>query len=537
MAFNPFLNTNEPPAPVTTEVLNPFMTPEPETDTFGSNDNPFATSNPFSDFGGGGYEPPAGDTVPTDIFGGVEPTGAKHFNVFESDGNIDSFGCQPMKPTELDLISTTTDEYSSLEDCNQQVSVRPLPPKTQNLILSVTGQMEFTSSHLLDRIPLTRTPSPVSVRDIHSPSPTELPEDPVLDNADTTRAPPPTPATVSKPTRPPPARPPPVARPPPPRPAPPPVPKQPQRPPPPQTVDNEINLFDAPAPVALKPTKEAIMSLYSVPKKEDKQIDFLSDNIMDSVSTEDLKDTYISNPESTAPKASKLIFDPGSTAASDEPTLQMEALFSPYTTATVDTLAPMDCSEPASANLTPVLSNTSPFAESDADGFEYHQSADIEKNPFGNVGDEEQSTFANTSADIFSVQSEDNVMSHANVFAAVDDGSFSMITEPAVDYAPVQGNIFGNATSGLFGNNKTDTFSSGVEDAFDTGMDAAFGDGGDSAYGASQAVVSSDPGWGDAPEAMMQDAFPESQDAFDAFSAKFDNTSANHMNSGKWTIP
>lgn len=51
---------------------------------------------------------------------------------------------------------------------------RPTPPNptTQDLISSVADQMDQNSSHLLDRIPKTRTPSPVSMRDLHSPSPT-----------------------------------------------------------------------------------------------------------------------------------------------------------------------------------------------------------------------------------------------------------------------------------------------------------------------------------------------------------------------------
>lgn len=52
---------------------------------------------------------------------------------------------------------------------------RPGPPpskETQDLILSVTGAMEATSSHLLDRLQATRTPSPTLIRDLDSPSPT-----------------------------------------------------------------------------------------------------------------------------------------------------------------------------------------------------------------------------------------------------------------------------------------------------------------------------------------------------------------------------
>lgn len=45
-------------------------------------------------------------------------------------------------------------------------------PTTQDLISSVADHLDQTSSHLLDRIPKTRTPSPVSMRDLHTPSPT-----------------------------------------------------------------------------------------------------------------------------------------------------------------------------------------------------------------------------------------------------------------------------------------------------------------------------------------------------------------------------
>ncbi|CAD1471372.1 unnamed protein product, partial [Heterotrigona itama] len=46
----------------------------------------------------------------------------------------------------------------------------PTPPKnTKDLILSVTGAMDATSNHLLDRLQATRTPSPTLM---HSPSPT-----------------------------------------------------------------------------------------------------------------------------------------------------------------------------------------------------------------------------------------------------------------------------------------------------------------------------------------------------------------------------
>lgn len=62
---------------------------------------------------------------------------------------------------------------------------RPTPPNptTQDLISSVADQLDQNSSHLLDRIPKTRTPSPVSMRDLHSPSPTPDSTNLLMDDA------------------------------------------------------------------------------------------------------------------------------------------------------------------------------------------------------------------------------------------------------------------------------------------------------------------------------------------------------------------
>lgn len=59
---------------------------------------------------------------------------------------------------------------------NKKPPPRPSPPScpqaTQDLISSLADHLDQTSSHLLGRLPATRTPSPVSMRDLHSPSPT-----------------------------------------------------------------------------------------------------------------------------------------------------------------------------------------------------------------------------------------------------------------------------------------------------------------------------------------------------------------------------
>lgn len=574
MAFNPFLSMNEPAALVTTEELNPFMVTNAEPVTFDNADNPFATSNPFSDFGGGGFsEPSVGDTMPVDIFGGAEPTGvgAKQFTGFEADATVDFFGGHPIKPTELELLTTTADTFSN-DDRVQQQPMRPLPTETQNLILSVTGQMEFNSSHMLDRIPLTRTPSPVSVRDIHSPSPTPEPEleleaqeepPPLVENADTTR---------DKPARPPPARPPvppPVARPPPPRPAPPPVPQMPQRPPPPQTTD-EINLFEAPAPVVIKPTKEAILSLYSAPKKEQKQIDFLSDDIMDSITSDNSATDALSSSSvtelnmgttGTVTGVTESIFDEdvAVTLTPEVPVTTADIMFPQHTGSPLQPVAPMDCSEPPTeATLTPINDN-SPFADSALDDFQAHPD-ELEKNPFETGEIDSTTAYTSPGANIFGFDSADTTTTVNNMFG-IDDEAFG--AAPGLDATTTQTNIFGSTSSPFDDNTQTpgDAFATGgtenifgvvqpvASSPFDDDQGDTFG-GGDNIFGTNQPVpiTSADLGWGDESEAMVQDAFPdvhdafpdghdsfpESQDAFDAFSAKFDSTSANHMNTSKY---
>lgn len=463
MAYNPFLSMNEPVAPITTEASNPFMMTETDVSTFAV-ENPFTASNPFSDFGG--YEPPAGDTVPVDIFGGTEPAriGAKHdFDVFgENDESTNLFSGimeknldRPAKPTDLDLVSMVTEDGNVSEDefNPSGTSGISLLTETQNLILSVTGQMEFTSSHLLNRIPPTRTPSPVSVRDIHSPSPTpELEGEvaPPLDTFDINR---------NRPARPPPARPPPVARRPPPRPTPP-VAVPPRQPPPPHEAD-DINLFDAPVPGVVKPTKEAILSLYSAPKQEEKQIDFLSDDILEQVSDRcshaieqggSVSDSFIDSAVNME--------EPKRTEVTDANTLAAGLMFSEGINSEAEAVAaPMDCSEPVN-DLTSAIPN-------------------VEGNPF-----------------------ECN-----------DDVEATVV----------------DATGDLFGTNESvigDTFAATPADAPSDEAPSP------QTHPRQEAALGADPGWGDPVDVPMQDAFAESQDEFDMFSAKFDSTTADHRSSG-----
>nr|XP_023017631.1 protein stoned-B [Leptinotarsa decemlineata] len=192
MAANPFLFNEEPFASPGSAGSNPFlMDDDPGLDHVGFNDNPFMSqtattisTNPFS------FDPmdlePAEAEVPTiqntnntDPFGDIEPSSTVPFSepittqpIIREVFTKADFS-QPQKPSELDL------KYSHQPVTNGPP--RPPPPRpppskeTQDLLMSVMGAMDATSSSLLNKIPPTRSPSPVSMRDLHSPSPTPEP--------------------------------------------------------------------------------------------------------------------------------------------------------------------------------------------------------------------------------------------------------------------------------------------------------------------------------------------------------------------------
>ncbi|XP_014355439.2 protein stoned-B [Papilio machaon] len=498
------LNMNEPSAPATADVLNPFMMADIESSAL-TGDNPFVASNPFSDFGEN-YEPPVGDTVPVDIFGGESPTnlGAKNFENNPMDMFIgqQSDSEKFTKPTELDLVSTIVDSPSPTvgETCNREPPTHSLPPETQNLILSVTGQMEFTSSHLLDRIPPTRTPSPVSVRDIHSPSPTPDPdsheEGATIENVDDSK---------NKPARPPPARPPRPAPPSvvPPRPQAPPcaVPPRPEAPPsvgePRQVMpSDDINLFDAPVPVVTKPTKEDILSLYSAPKKEEKQIDFLSG---------DLEDMHSDSCTEIQPSMKSMI-----TTINSNTSMFQHNIVS--TDNVMDeTAIPMDCSEPMDISQT----NTSPFMEDIDEKFQ--ELTELEKNPFDTDDqiDDDLPSFGNGVSDIFSSQPEDAFMS-SSTEAQENQNEAVVQAQPTEQFPEAEHKIFVESHGGTVVNEDI---------AFNT----------DSSYGGNNTGVpsTSDLGW-DTSETIVQESGQPSEDAFDAFSAKFESATPSHMHTDAW---
>ncbi|XP_055711953.1 protein stoned-B [Phlebotomus papatasi] len=348
---NPFLMTDDDVvSPSSAAYSNPFlMTDGPEDDMDYAAENPFfgqvpvGATNPFAEFEEAAAQDQPLGTIPNniDMYSaaqvGVVTTGMQLFmgadasasvtttaaNTFQPvPSGVNIFDEDPQKPMDLDIkpaaLSNVFDDsgyaYSSEEELSKikkkQPPGRPAvgPAKaTQDLILSVADQLDMASSHLLGRIPATRTPSPVSMRDLHSPSPTpdavgdlldvsdgDLMAEPMNDNPFSepqtiSDQPPKTvDAIKSTPSRPPPPRP----AVPPPKPAPPAIPQAPpSRPPAPvqpvpaQAEPDFMDIFGSDQPTAPKPaapkTKEDILSLFSspAPQTTNTQPDLLSGDI------------------------------------------------------------------------------------------------------------------------------------------------------------------------------------------------------------------------------------------------------------------
>jgi len=139
--------------------FNPFIT-NTETDSESQNDNPF-----FSTFS-------ASNAIPDN----TNPFLAFTQNPEPAQSVVDLLG-----------INEETPQTTVIEDASKMKPPppRPAPPKrppprptpppppsheAKELILSVTGEMDATSLHLLDR--LAKTPSPIPMRDLLTPSPT-----------------------------------------------------------------------------------------------------------------------------------------------------------------------------------------------------------------------------------------------------------------------------------------------------------------------------------------------------------------------------
>ncbi|KAG5683779.1 hypothetical protein PVAND_013043 [Polypedilum vanderplanki] len=303
---NPFLFMEEEvnTAPTNDAFANPFLVEDDDDDgaDFPS-ENPFSASNPFA-FNDTEHDASAND--------------ANFFMADDDDDEIEEHNQQQQQQVDptMSFFGTTINENDDInyhineaEHTNfSEAELKSIPPQrpapaTQQMINTLTHHLDQTSTSLLEKIPVTRSPSPVSMRDLHSPSPTPDVGD-LLDVSDAFAA-----ATeqeqqqqaiVNNHEEHKPNRPPPPPRPVPPRPTPPTTVSTPIQPVDTVTTVTQTNqqqqqheddLFDLfgtgqkkppPKPPAPK-TKEDILSLYTPPPtqtiNEVQKPDLLSDDI------------------------------------------------------------------------------------------------------------------------------------------------------------------------------------------------------------------------------------------------------------------
>jgi len=138
--------------------FNPFLT-NTTTDSESHNDNPFfstfSTSNAISD--------------------NTNPFLAFTQNPEPAQSVVDLLGINETPQTTVIEDASKTKPPPPRPAPPKRPPPRPTPPpppshEAKELILSVTGEMDATSLHLLDR--LAKTPSPIPMRDLLSPSPT-----------------------------------------------------------------------------------------------------------------------------------------------------------------------------------------------------------------------------------------------------------------------------------------------------------------------------------------------------------------------------
>lgn len=211
---NPFLMDDyaaQPGTGLPAQPSNPFLQDFGDTTSSGAGENPFLnfvseqtyeppavsidSTNPFASFGieSNAPDPEFGATTNIDDTPATNVFTSQPSDIFTSDStNVDLFGTITTPTTTTTIMTTTIEKQpAAIVSPPQQPAAtppsrngkpppsRPPPPRpqpppppvknTKDLILSVTGAMDATSNHLLDRLQMTRTPSPTLM---HSPSPT-----------------------------------------------------------------------------------------------------------------------------------------------------------------------------------------------------------------------------------------------------------------------------------------------------------------------------------------------------------------------------
>lgn len=343
---NPFLTMEFESSVATTATndafSNPFLVEDDDDEPADfTADNPFSSSNPFAF-----ADESSNMTTSTATDTHASEAGANLFLVEddneepEVDATMSFFGTtinehdglQYQKPSDLNVSNhheETINSYLSEDETKTNKPPRPNPPSqvTQQLITNLTDHLDATSTNLLGKLPVTRSPSPVSMRDLHSPSPTPDVGD-LLDVSESFAAAQQAednsfaaalPHSEQKPTRPPPPRPGP-----PPRPIPPSLKASPVTAPTPVHPTNtsttsqaqlpqEDDLFNffgtgqqkkpPPKPPAPK-SKEDILSLFAAPTQA------AQPTLLPDLMSEDIDFTAQSQPESQTPVAVVQPYEP-----------------------------------------------------------------------------------------------------------------------------------------------------------------------------------------------------------------------------------
>ena len=179
---NPFLFMEEESSAAPSVAFdNPFLVEDDDDEETGNytGENPFSASNPFAF-----TEQGDGNANSTEAHAGADLFLVEDdHDDQELDPTMSFFGTtineyddlQYQKPSDLNVVSQLVDDSINEDEDFKKKPPRPNPPPsqlTQQLITNLTDHLDQTSTNLLGKLPVTRTPSPVSMRDLHSPSPT-----------------------------------------------------------------------------------------------------------------------------------------------------------------------------------------------------------------------------------------------------------------------------------------------------------------------------------------------------------------------------
>lgn len=165
---NPFLFMEEEVSASVNETVNdafqnPFLVEDDddEVSDFPS-ENPFSASNPFA------FNDTENDSG---VANNADSSGANFFLAEDDDDEEEELQIHDheVDPT-MSFFGTTINENDIEHDEDMKSVPPPRPlPATQQMISNLTEHLDQTSTNLLGKLPVTRSPSPVSMRDLHSP--------------------------------------------------------------------------------------------------------------------------------------------------------------------------------------------------------------------------------------------------------------------------------------------------------------------------------------------------------------------------------